>query len=171
MTQLPAVRNLVIFSDSHCGCRLGLAPPDPIALDDGGTYQSSAFQRQMWALWQEFWGEWVPQATRGEPYDVLHNGDAIDGVHHHSTTQISQNFQDQLRIARLVLAPIVAACQASGGTYYHIRGTQAHVGQSGVYEEMLAEQLGAKPTRTDSTRGTTCGSVSDQCSCMPCTIS
>jgi hypothetical protein len=41
--------------------------------------------------------------------------------------------------------PVVAQCKASGGTYYHIRGTEAHVGQSGEYEERLARTLGAKP--------------------------
>jgi len=140
-------RNLVIVSDTHCGCRLGLCPPGMIRLDDGGEYRQSDFQAKTWALWREFFDVWVPEVTRGEPYDLLHNGDAIDGVHHGSTTQISHNMKDQLDIAYAVMAPEVEKCQASGGTYYHVRGTQAHVGQSGVYEEMLAEKLGAKPNQ------------------------
>lgn len=139
------VRNLIVFSDSHCGCRLALCPPDGAPLDDGGTYLPSAFQRKLWAWWQEFWTSWVPEVTRGEPYDVVHNGDAIDGVHHGSTTQVSQNIEDQLVIAERVILPIAEACRKSGGTYFHIRGTQAHVGQSAVYEEQLAKRLGAKP--------------------------
>jgi len=140
-----AVTNLIVVSDTHCGCRLGLCPPDPQPLDDGGTYLPSAFQKQMWALWREFWDEWVPSVTKGEPWDLVHNGDAIDGTHHGSTTQVSQNINDQKKIALRALGPEVERCHASGGTYYHIRGTQAHVGQSGVYEEELAELLGAKP--------------------------
>lgn len=136
--------NLIVVSDTHAGCRLGLCPPEPIPLDDGGTYHASAFQRQVWALWREFWDMWVPEVTRGEPYDLCHNGDAIDGVHHNSTTQISHNFQDQLQIAERAMRPEVEKCRALGGTYYHIRGTAAHVGESSVYEEMLAERLGAK---------------------------
>ena len=137
--------NLVVISDTHCGCRLGLVPPGRIRLDNGGTYQASEFQEKMWLLWREFWDAWVPEVTRGEPYDLVHNGDAIDGVHHGSTTQISHDFEDQLSIAEAVLRPEVEACRASGGTYFHVRGTQAHVGQSGVYEEQLAKRLGAKP--------------------------
>ena len=137
--------NLVVFSDTHCGCRLGLCPPEKMPLDDGGFYLASPFQLKMWALWREFWDEWVPRTTRGEPYDVVHNGDVIDGVHHNSTTQVSQNIQDQLTIAVCALQPIVAACHASGGTYYHIRGTAAHVGPSSIHEEMLAQRLGAHP--------------------------
>ena len=138
-------KNLIVISDTHCGCRLGLCPPTPIALDSGGTYHASEFQRQMWGLWEIFWGEWVPEVTRGEPYDVVHNGDAVDGSHHNSTTQISHNLEDQSRIAELALQPIVTQCRNAGGTYYHIRGTEAHVGQSGENEERLARSLGAKP--------------------------
>lgn len=138
------VTNLIVVSDTHCGCRLGLCPPDPIPLDSGGTYRASGFQQQMWNLWLQFWEEWVPDVTRGEPFDVVHNGDAIDGCHHHSTTQISHNLEDQSRIAEQVLAPRVKQCRDSGGTYYHIRGTEAHVGQSGENEERLARALGAK---------------------------
>jgi hypothetical protein len=140
------IKNLVIVSDTHSGCRLALCPPEGVALDDGGRYTPSEFQRKMWTMWMEFWQEWVPRTTHGEPFDMVHNGDAIDGVHHNSTTQISHNFEDQLRIAELVLAPVVAQCHASGGHYYQIRGTAAHVGQSSVYEEMLGKRLGAVPS-------------------------
>lgn len=140
-----STRNLVIVSDSHCGCRLGLCPPEPQRVDAGGFYTPSECQIKMWALWREFWDVWVRDVTRGESYDLVHNGDAIDGVHHNSTTQISHNIEDQIRIAEAVLKPEVDRCLASGGTYYHIRGTEAHVGQSGEYEERLARNLGARP--------------------------
>lgn len=138
-------RNLIIVSDTHLGCQLGLCPPDPVRLDNGGTYHASAFQQAVWGLWLEFWNHWVPEVTRGEPYDVVHNGDAIDGIHHQATTQISHNLEDQVRLAEHVLLPVVQTCRAAGGTYYHIRGTEAHVGPSAQNEERLARALGAKP--------------------------
>lgn len=142
-----SVRNLIVISDTHCGCRLALCPPGQIKVDDGGYYVRSEFQHKMWAYWRMFWDEWVPEVTRGEPWDLVHNGDAIDGVHHNSTTQISHNINDQKKIAEIVLKPIVDACKATGGTYYHIRGTEAHVGKSAVNEEELAQLLGAKPNK------------------------
>lgn len=142
-----AVRNLIVISDTHSGCRLALMPPGGIMVDGGGVYKPSDFQKKLWALWQEFWQGWVPQVTRGEPFDVVHNGDALEGCHHGSTTQISHNMEDQQRIAEAVLAPIVKQCKSSGGIYYHIRGTEAHVGKTGEFEERLARVLGAKPTR------------------------
>jgi len=111
----------------------------------GGAYTWSPFQEKMWGLWREFWDKWVPEETRHEPYDLVHNGDALEGCHHGSTTQISHNMEDQQKIAEAVLRPVVDKCKAQGGTYYHIRGTEAHVGQSGEYEERLARSLGAKP--------------------------
>ncbi len=133
--------NLIVVSDLHCGCRLGLCPP-MVRLDDGAVYSHTPVQAAIWQRWREFWRDWVPMVTRGEPYGVVVNGDAIDGTHHRAVTQISQNLTDQARIAKEVLRPVVAGCE---GRYWHIRGTEAHVGPSGQEEERLAEELGAIP--------------------------
>jgi len=146
MPKQKPVRSLVVVSDTHAGCRLALYNPrEPIRLDDGGFYRPNEFQEKIWSLWRSFWDEWVPTVTRGEPYDIVHNGDVIEGVHHHATTQISHNILDQKRIAIAVLKGEIARCKKMGGTYYHIRGTAAHVGQSSIFEEEVAEALGAKP--------------------------
>lgn len=136
-----AITSIVVVSDTHCGCQLGLCPPT-VALDHGGTYNASRLQRVVWSWWREFCDDFVPDATKGEPFAVVHNGDCLDGVHHGSTTQITHNLADQRRIAVGVLRPLMQAC---GGRYYHIRGTEAHVGQSGEHEEAVARELGAIP--------------------------
>jgi len=135
----PEIRNLVVISDLHAGCRVGLCPPGKIRLDDGGTYEQSGLQRKLWAWWTEFWDVWIPKVTKGEPYHVCVNGDALDGVHHNSTTQVSHNIADQIHIAQQILSPVVERAVS----YYHIRGTEAHVGPSGYSEELLAESLGS----------------------------
>lgn len=139
-----AISNIVVVSDTHCGCRLAICPPGGIHLDDGGEYHPSEWQRTLHEHWLHFWDAFVPEATRGEPYVVVHNGDAIDGVHHNSTTQISHNLEDQQEIAYQLLKPIVERCE---GRYYHIRGTEAHVGKSAREEEVLAKRLGAIPNK------------------------
>lgn len=137
------LRNLVVISDLHGGCRLALHPRGPSNLDDGGTYRPSRFQLHLHDRWDEFW-EWVRVVARGEPYGVLVNGDVVDGVHHNSTTQISHNIQDQFMIARALLEPVVERC---GGRFWMTRGTAAHVGSSSVYEEQVAKALGAIPNK------------------------
>lgn len=137
------IRNVVVISDQHVGDGLGLCHPDGAALDDGGTYYPSKLQRKAWDFWEEFFGEWAPRATKGEPFIVVNNGDVIDGVHHGSTTQWSHNLGDQSEHAYQILKPVVDLCE---GRYYHIRGTEAHVGKSAVEEERLAKRLGAIPS-------------------------
>jgi hypothetical protein len=136
------IRNIVVISDIHVGCQLALMSPDGAELDGGGKATPSKIQKQIWAVWEEFWGKWVPRATHNEPFIVIMNGDAIDGHHHDSTTQWSHNIKDQRHHAELILQPVVKACE---GRYYHIRGTEAHIGKSGEYEESLAKSLGAVP--------------------------
>ena len=137
------LNNLIVISDLHCGCRLGLCPPE-VQLDENATYKYTPLQADVWKRWEEFWKVWVPEVTRGEPFAVVLNGDAIDGVHHRAVTQISNNLTDQARIAAQILRPVVAACN---GYFYHIRGTEAHVGPSGQEEERLAEELEAIPDK------------------------
>lgn len=134
--------NLVIVSDLHVGCQLGLIGPHGARLDNDGIYRPSKLQRKVWEWWDEFWGEFVPAATKGEPYAVVVNGDILDGVHHNTTTQWSHNLTDQAAVARDILAPVVAACQ---GRFYIVRGTEAHTGESAHAEERLAHELGAIP--------------------------
>lgn len=138
------INNIVVVSDTHSGCGLSLLPPEGARLDDGGRYMPSNLQLKLWSYWREFWDEFVPDATRGEPFCVVHNGDAIDGSHHNSTYQISQNLEDQSDIAYTIMKPIVDACE---GRYYHIRGTEAHVAKSGREEERLAKRLGSIPNK------------------------
>lgn len=135
----------IIVSDLHCGCQLGLCPPEGAKTDEGGLYMPNEFQQKVWVWWREFWDEWVPMATRKKPYCVILNGDAIDGRHHGTTSQWSQNLTDQVNLAESVLAPVVEKCK---GQYYHIRGTEVHVGPSAENEESLARKLGAVPNAT-----------------------
>jgi len=136
------IHNLVVISDLHIGCQLGLCHPDGHPLDEGGRYLPNKLQRTVWEWWEEFWNEVVPDFCRGEPYGIVLNGDALDGRHHNATHQWTHNLTDQAKAAEMILRPIVERAQ---GGYYHIRGTEAHGGPSGAQEEALAAALGAIP--------------------------
>ena len=135
-------RNLVVVSDLHCGCGLGLFPDKTLSLSDEKQLSPSPFQRKLLRMWRSFWDEFVPSELGNEPFCVVCNGDAIDGVHHNSTSQITHNMADQVEIAHQMLAPIRDKCD---GRLYMIRGTEAHVGKSGAFEELLAQRLQSKP--------------------------
>ena len=136
------VSNLITISDTHCGCTLGLHSMVPTSIDGTGWYEPSEAQQAMWAWWTEFFDDFVPKATHGEKFAIAVVGDALDGVHHRSTTQISHNVNAQKEVARPIFNDLRERCE---GRLYWIRGTEAHVGSSGVYEEELAREMKAIP--------------------------
>lgn len=142
---MKSIRTLVVVSDLHAGSRLGLAPAQ-IKLDDGGYYVPSKEQQVLKSWWDEFWTEFVPRETKGEPYEVVCNGDAVEGVPHGSVSHVSAIMDEHCHAAVDLLRPVVAAPQCSG--YWHIRGTEAHVGKSAELEERVARELGAKKSKT-----------------------
>ena len=134
------IRNIVVIGDTHCGSQAAIMPPG-FRLHDGQTVVQSPRQRELWKWWGEFWGEWVPRVTKGEPFVLVHNGDIIDGAHHGCTQLVTSNVDDQRRMAEELLAPHVAKAVA----FYCIAGTAAHAGQSNADEENVARTLGAQP--------------------------
>lgn len=136
------VDNVVCISDTHGGCKLGLCPPKGIRLDEGGFYRPSKLQMKLALHWEDFWYQYVPSVLKNEKYYIVHAGDGIDGCHHNAKTTITNNYADQLKIAKSMLDPIVSNKNVAG--YFHIRGTEAHVGPSSEYEELLAKSLGAR---------------------------
>ena len=135
------IRNLIVVSDPHVGCQMGLMHPDGARLDASNIVKPNRLQLQTWEWWRSFWDEWVPRVTRGEAFDVCINGDLMDGRHHNATTQWSQSLSDQSTHAELLLRPIVDVCKR----LYVVRGTEAHSGPAGEEEEKLAKALGAVP--------------------------
>lgn len=140
MRNMKLPKNVVIISDTHVGSRTGICPKT-VSLDDGGVYIPSNAQATLYQWWREFWDDFVPEATKGEPYVVVHNGDVVDGVPHGSVSQISTLLDDQAIAAVNLLKPEVTSRKVL--RYYHIRGTSAHVGKNAEIEERVARALGA----------------------------
>jgi hypothetical protein len=138
------VNNWIVISDLHCGSRLGLLSAKGFTPDQGGRVLQSRLQEVVWRWWLEMWSEWVPVATKGEPFGIILNGDGIDGEPHGCTALISSNPADQQKIALDILYPLMGVCD---GRFKWVRGTEAHVGKSGSSEEMAAKDLGAVPDR------------------------
>lgn len=135
--------NLVCVSDIHAGCGMAMIP-DGCIHDTGVPIVPGPLNLKIKRLWDLFWDDFVPSVTHDEPFDVAIVGDIIDGRHHKSTHQITQNLADQAKIAYKILEPIRERCQQ----FYVIRGTEAHVGSSGEDEERLARDLDATPDET-----------------------
>lgn len=139
--------NIVVISDMHVGSRVSLMPPK-FRLHDGGTVNPSKLQRALYAWWREFWDEFVPFATKGEPYLVVNNGDVVDGIPHGSVAHMSAIADDQCGAAVELLRPILGRKQVAG--YAHVKGTESHTAKSGESEERVARALGAIPDKNGS---------------------
>lgn len=120
------------------GCKLGLCPPVAEMDFDTSITQSPA-QAVVWNWWREFFDEFVPWATGGEPHVLVHGGDVVDGVHHRSTTQATHDLAAQEEMAIAVLEPEVERAAA----FAVIGGTPVHAGESWSSERRIATRLGA----------------------------
>lgn len=144
---------LAISSDHHCGSTVALCPPT-IGLDDGGEYAASKAQRWLWQSWLAFNARVaaVREEHKAELYTVF-NGDLVDGNHHGTTQILSGNPAVQAAVVNAVMRPVL---DLNPDRMWFIRGTDAHVGQSGTAEERIASGLSKdkRPVVRDEARDT-----------------
>lgn len=133
----------ILVSDTHVDCKFAVCDCNKtIQCDEGDDYGPNAIQKYIHdEIWEPAWNQWVPEATHKRPYYIIHLGDCIDGRHHGTTTLVSQNISDQKRHAVQLLAPKLKKATH----YFHLRGTSAHSGEAGEWENDLAKMLGATP--------------------------
>ena len=128
-----------LIGDPHVGCGMAIMPKEGFTGDNGVHYFPSPMQQKLHDRWENGFWPWVEKETGGR-YNVLVNGDLIDGVHHSAVTQWSQHLLDQRRACIELLKPI----RARANRFIVVRGTESHVGQSGQHDEAIAEALDAE---------------------------
>lgn len=129
----------VMIGDLHVGCGLAIMPLEGAQLDTGGWAFPSPIQQKLYDRWTNGFWPWV-QAETGGRFNVLVNGDLVDGSHHGATTQWSHNPYDQRRACVELLRPI----REMANRFIVVRGTETHGGQSDHNEEAIAEALQAE---------------------------
>lgn len=130
---------IAVTSDWHVGSTVGLCLPT-FQMDDGGEYVPSITQQWLWQKWNLFWDE-VLQLKNQLDADVISviNGDVFDGDHHDSSQIITKNPADALKMASLLYRGVADFADMN----FVLRGTEAHVGKSGWYEELFAREIKA----------------------------
>jgi hypothetical protein len=130
------IHHLIIVSDLHIGSTVALCKPT-VALDDGGSYNLSPCQWQLWHWWEDFISR--VSLLDGTKTLVL-NGDTIEGDSKRRSHQIiTQNRSTLTRIAVETLEPLLSEVNKT----YVVRGTEAHTDKSGSLEETIARDIGA----------------------------
>lgn len=139
---------LAVVSDTHCGSYFGLCPPS-IWLDWGGQYRAlRRSQTWLWRSWQAYWQRIheMREEHQAELWVVL-NGDLVEGDHHNTGEIISRNWLHHRKIALEALEPYLRPARH----LFVTKGTESHVGMSGLWDDVIAEDLGAHPDEESGT--------------------
>ena len=131
---------LAVVGDMHVGSTTALCPPTA-DMDDGGHYKASKAQCWLYQCWCDYWAQVMAvKPTGGGKRYVVCLGDAMEGDHHATSAVVSANPATMLQIAGTVLEP----ARKWANHFFMLRGTEAHGGEAGAWDEILADDLNAE---------------------------
>lgn len=133
-----SIRKVVVVSDLHCGSTVGLLPRNAKTLE-GQRVQPNKAQAWLQDRWDEAM-RFVEDATRGEPFALVVNGDTIEGVHHGTKQVCSPEISDHCEWAYQSLMPLAEKAEH----LFVTTGTEAHTHST---EHHLAIRMGAVPDK------------------------
>lgn len=113
-------KKLVILSDLHVGSDVALWPKDFVS-EAGVPIGMTDFQKWLHECWTDCL-KWITKATDGKPFDLLFNGDLVEGIHHRTIQIMTPNVADQSEAVRMLIEPLTRKAAAT----YYILGTECH---------------------------------------------
>lgn len=133
---------VAVVGDTHCGGTTGLCPPI-YELNGQGHRQANKIQKWLWRCWVDYWRRVSDMVNKyGAKLIVVVNGDVVEGVHHGTTQVVSLRHDDMLDIAVSCLDPYTRNAEH----LFVTKGTEAHVGAGGMWDDIVAKDLGAEPS-------------------------
>ena len=113
-------RIVMLLSDLHLGSTVGLWP-DGFVSNEGMVLGQNKFQKWLWRCWQDML-KWSDGVIGSQPFELVINGDLVEGIHHRTLQVVSPDVGDQTAAVMDVLSPL-----ASKATRVHvIKGTECH---------------------------------------------
>lgn len=125
------------LSDTHILAATGLAPKE-FRSSTGNYYLLNDYQKYLYECWQHMLENLPPQLDF-----LILNGDIVEG---RQPAQLALELTDQHplfqgKAAVKLLEPLV---ERVDGPIIMARGTEYHVGDAGMFEEFVGEQIGAE---------------------------
>jgi hypothetical protein len=127
---------VVAIGDLHVGSTMGLCPKG-ITLDDGAEVKLNRLQQASLDHWSDFWKR---RKAMKLPIVAILMADLIDGNHHGTSQLWTTDEQQMIEAAVKLLDPVAKLSHAVLG----LRGTPAHVGASGKWDNAVCQRIGAK---------------------------
>jgi len=122
------------ISDLHVGSTVGLWPKDFIS-NEGNPIGQNNFQKWLWACWVDML-QWADKVIGDDQFDVVINGDAIDGIHHRTLQVMTPDVGDQFAAVKQILGFLATKCH----NIHIIKGTECH---TNGFEIALGQALDA----------------------------
>ena len=126
----------VVIADTQVGSTLSVCPKG-YHDSEGAEVALNPYQEGLIA-WERFW-DWVDEIAKGDPFDLVLNGDLVEGNRFKGGQYWSVDMEDQVGAAIELLAPKARRAENVFVTY----GTQVHGNKS---EMAIARALRAVPT-------------------------
>lgn len=132
---------ITVLSDLHINSTVGLCRYR-VPLDDGGFYSPSKQQEVLLKAWIAFmdFSKRMSKEIGAEQNILVLNGDLVDLSKYSKHQNITTNANSIIDHALNLIEPI----RTLNNKLFVLRGTEAHVGNSGEIEEIIARELKAE---------------------------
>jgi len=140
---------IALPADEHSGSTSGLMVGEQWQLSEGGYYNPSRTQMQIFEQFN-LAADLVLKLRRRARLIVANVGDAVDNNHHETTQLVTPRIDEQERMHTDVMDHFLKRVKFSkrrGDLLYYVEGTPAHVQKGAQSEERIARDLGAVPKR------------------------
>lgn len=125
---------VLVISDLHVGSTVGLWPKGFVS-NEGNPIGQNKFQEWLWECWEDML-VWAQKTIGKDQFDVVVNGDLVDGIHHRTLQVMTPDVSDQTDAVRQVLGFLAE----TSNKLHIIKGTECH---SRNDEIRLGRALGA----------------------------
>jgi len=131
---------LVVLSDMHSGSNNALFPNRFWEGKNGLNHTPTSRQK---AIHQQFtlFADYVRETRKNKRVVLVHNGDAIEGVHHNNIDVCTRDINEQADLhVELMNGFMKSIGWTRGDLLYYVTGTESHTGD---IEDGTASELGA----------------------------
>lgn len=111
---------VMVLSDLHVGSTVGLWPEGFVS-NEGNLIGQNKFQEWLWECWEDML-KWSDKIISKQPFELVLNGDLVDGIHHKTLQVMTPDPGDQVDAVKAVLEPLAA----SAARLHLIKGTECH---------------------------------------------
>ena len=122
---------VLLLSDLHVGSTIGLWPKDFVS-NEGNPIGQNKFQEWLWKCWEDAL-VWSQKVIGKDQFDLVLNGDLVEGIHHKTLQVMTPDPGDQVDAVKSVLGFLAESCDRMHiikGTECHTRNDEIRIGRA-----------------------------------------